>query len=904
MNRQIDQLSMLFRVIPDYLLYLDEQMMICDYKAAHHDTLALAAHAGARLTDILPEAAAPLSATFAAALEHNRATCRLKLHNCRFAEAHFVRSDEAHLVLLLRDITEQTRATEALRESEARYRQLFIQANRRAQELELIDKVQRATAAALDLNDVLMHVAEALGQYTGYDYIMLGLIEAGQVVVRAHHGYRDTAHLPHRFPIGQGVSGQVAATGAPLLVAEVKDYPNYLAAADDVRSEICVPFFVKAQCVGVLNVETRHRQLTQSDLEFLMMISEQVSLATERATLYNQVQLDLRRTRALYRVSRATVDTPELAVLMNEIADSVLEALSARWCVIYKFDTETEHIEEIASRSLKDVPLNGVSYSMLKEGLAGWVIAHQTSALSPKHDLDSRESAAVQQLRHTLQVGSVLVTPLIWQGKVLGVITALNHQKEPDFTQDDVAILTVIASQVTIALKQRQLLAELEHQAYHDVLTGLPNRTLFQRHVERAILNSQHTQHPFAILLIDLDAFKHVNDTLGHHVGDELLTGVAERLLTNLRAGDILARMGGDEFAILLSNLCSPSDAIGVAEKVLALFARPLQLGARELFITASIGVSVYPEDGRDSSTLLSHADSAMYQAKRLGKNEVSAFTPQLIHQAKARLALETDLRHAQLGGEFTLHYQPQVDLCSGQVVGVEALLRWQHRSKGFISPAEFIPLAEETGLIIPIGEWVLKAACRQNAAWQRAGLPRFKVAVNISAVQFARPNFVQTVTQALEESRLAPEYLELEVTESVVMHDIEQVAQKLVLLRNMGVHIAIDDFGTGYSSLRYLQNLPIDSLKIDRSFVMTIGERQQSDAALVSTIVTLAKALELTVIAEGLETEAQLNYLRSIGYKQAQGFFFSKPLPAKDIAKRALLAPQRILAATPQNHV
>lgn len=894
MGCHVDQSLTLFRVIPDYLFYLDEQMVICEHKLAHDDTLKLTAKNGvSQLGDLVPDARPLLEKSFTRAREKGQAECRFKLSCGRFAQAHFAQDADSLTLLLLRDITDQTRATQALRDSEARYRELFIQADKRTQELELLDKVQRATATHLDLDDVLHQVAAALGQHADYDYIMLGVIEAGYLVVKAHHGYGETQHLDPRIPVGRGVSGRVVVEGKPLLIEDVSSYPDYITAAPDVLSEIGVPIITKGHCVGVLNIATRHHPLKKSDLELILMISELVGLATERASLYKQAQLDLRRTRALYRVSRATVDTPDLSVLMNEIADSVLEALAARWCVIYKFDTVTEHIEEIASRSHKDVPLNGVSYAMLKEGLTGWSITHQTSALSPKHGHDTRESQTVQQLRQDLKIGSILVTPLIWQGRTLGTITALNQRDEVDFTQDDVAISTVIASQVTIALQQRQLLEALEHQAYHDVLTGLPNRILFQRHVEHAIVSSQHAQQPFAILLIDLDAFKQVNETLGHHIGDELLNEVATRLLKHLRAGHILARMGGDEFAILLSNLRSPNDAVRVAEMVLALFSEPLTLGGRELFITASIGISVYPEDGRDTSTLLSHADSAMYQAKRLGKNEVSTFTPQLIHRAKARLALETDLRHAQIRREFTLHYQPQFDLRSGQVTGIEALLRWQHGSKGSISPAEFIPLAEETGLIIPIGEWVLKEACRQNAAWQRAGLRRVKVAVNISAVQFARLNFIQTVTQALEESQLEPQWLELEVTESVVMHDIDLVAQKLILLRNMGVNIAIDDFGTGYSSLRYLQNLPIDSLKIDRSFVMTIGSKGQSDAALVQTIVTLAKALDLTVIAEGLETEGQLNYLRSIGCGQAQGFFFSKPLSAKDIAQLHLLTSQ-----------
>ncbi len=450
--------------------------------------------------------------------------------------------------------------------------------------------------------------------------------------------------------------------------------------------------------------------------------------------------------------------------------------------------------------------------------------------------------------------------------------------------------MTAVANQASVALAQFDLRQKIEHQAFHDALTGLPNRRLFENRLELALAQAERYGTIFATMFIDLDGFKHVNDTLGHEVGDELLLAVTKRLKERTRDSDTLARMGGDEFALIITNLRYKDDAIRVGQSYLALFQEIFEVAAHSLSVGASIGISLYPSDGQDLSSLLRHADSAMYQAKNAGKNSVCSFTQELADQAKERLDLENDLRKALEKNELELYYQPQICLQTGEQIGVEALLRWIHPDRGFISPIQFIPIAEETKLILPIGEWVLKEACRQTVAWQKKHGSSMQVAVNISAIQFDRFDFLNTVISALEETGLDPSYLELEVTETVLMQDVNIVIERLNELRSLGISIAIDDFGTGYSSLQYLQQLPLDKLKIDRSFINTIEANKGS--ALVETIVLLAKRFGLKILAEGIEDKEQLEFLESLGCDEAQGYYFSKPVPHTQVmAGKAAIA-------------
>ncbi len=420
--------------------------------------------------------------------------------------------------------------------------------------------------------------------------------------------------------------------------------------------------------------------------------------------------------------------------------------------------------------------------------------------------------------------------------------------------------------------------ARLNALANYDPLTALPNRTLFHQRLQRSLVHAQRFNEGLAVLFIDLDRFKNVNDTLGHDAGDRVLQAVAERLKGCLREVDILARLGGDEFAVLIEQVTDARMVGAIAHKLIKAVGELLMLGEQEYQITASIGISTYPADGSDGTTLLKNADIAMYRAKEKGKNNSQFYAAVMNAHSLQRLSLETGMRHALERGEFLLHYQPKVDIASGRITGMEALVRWMRPESGLVSPAEFIPLAEETGLIVPIGAWVLRAACERNHAWQKLGMPPLRVAVNLSARQFVHANLVSDVARVLDATRLAPASLELEITESMVMDNPERAIQTLRQLKSMGIALAIDDFGTGYSSLGYLKRFPIDNIKIDRSFIKDIP-RSNDDAIITRTIIDMTHNLRLKVVAEGVETEAQLQFLREHGCDEMQGYYFSRPL-------------------------
>ncbi len=432
--------------------------------------------------------------------------------------------------------------------------------------------------------------------------------------------------------------------------------------------------------------------------------------------------------------------------------------------------------------------------------------------------------------------------------------------------------------------RRKQMEGELLHMANHDVLTSLPNRSLLIDRITQAITYANRSGEQVAVLLIDLDRFKNVNDSLGHDVGDKMITAIARKLLSQVRDVDTVARLGGDEFVILVTNVDHEDAVATLAQQVLEALTQPLTIQGHELYPAGSIGVSLYPKDGADSQTLLKNADTAMYRAKEAGRNNFQFYARAMNARALDRLKLEGALRNALLRNEFVLQYQPQMDIASGAIVGVEALLRWQPPNAEMIHPADFIPIAEETGLIVGIGEWVLRTACAQHRAWARSGLyPPLRMAVNLSARQFKQQDIAKMVSRALEDSGCEPNCLELEITESILMDNAEAAAATLQKLADMGVHLAIDDFGTGYSSLAYLKRFPIHALKIDRSFVRDITT-DTDDAAIAKAVIALAHSMKLRVIAEGVETSEQLDFLREQRCDQMQGYLLSRPLPARQL--------------------
>ncbi|MGG4440763.1 sensor domain-containing protein [Brevibacillus fortis] len=434
----------------------------------------------------------------------------------------------------------------------------------------------------------------------------------------------------------------------------------------------------------------------------------------------------------------------------------------------------------------------------------------------------------------------------------------------------------VIAKDIT---KRKETERVIHYLAYHDTLTGLPNRSLFQSKLEDSLVHASVQAQPLAILFLDLDRFKYINDTLGHSTGDSLLTQIANRLRDSVGPHDTVCRLGGDEFTIILPGMAH-EEAMHFAEKLMQKLIFPIFLGNQSFVVTTSMGISLFPQDGTDAETLIKNADTAMYQAKEHGRNNFQFFFPEMNIALAKKMMLEAGLRTALDNNEFQLHYQPQYD--HEKIVGLEALIRWQHPVYGIVSPLDFIPLAEETGLINPIGQWVLEKACQQCMEWQQQGLPPVRLAVNLSMRQLQDKHLVTMVQQTLQKTGLSPAYLELEITESIAMHRLDTVIPRLQALQDMGIHISIDDFGTGYSSLSCLQSLPINSLKIDQSFMRNMSTNT-SNTSIVSAIAAMAHSLSLSLVAEGVETEAQLEFLRSLGCSTFQGYYFSKPISATE---------------------
>ena len=451
---------------------------------------------------------------------------------------------------------------------------------------------------------------------------------------------------------------------------------------------------------------------------------------------------------------------------------------------------------------------------------------------------------------------------------------------EPIF--DDLGLFLGYRGTGSDITERKQAEQRVHHVAQHDALTGLPNRSLLQDRLRQAVAYANRNGLPVWVMLIDLDRFKFVNDSMGHKAGDVLLMTIAARLKSALRDTDTVARLSGDEFVIVLSEHPDQKLAEHIVQRVMDSVARPLMLGTHEFFVTCSVGVAVYPLHNAPAESLIEHADIAMYHAKKRGRNNYQFYTPAMNEEALERIKIEGALRNALERNEFVLHYQPQVHLGSGEIVGMEALIRWRHPELGMVAPNRFIGVAEETGLIVPIGAWVMRTACAQNMAWQQAGLGNLRVAVNLSARQFVAADLVPSLEAVLADTGLAPACLEIELTESLFMSDITPAVETLHRIKALGVNLSIDDFGTGYSSLSYLSRFPIDVLKIDRSFVNDIGTGIHQ-SPIVASIITLAHNLKLAVIAEGVETLAQLDYLRSQGCDEMQGYYFSRPLPADE---------------------
>jgi diguanylate cyclase (GGDEF)-like protein len=550
-----------------------------------------------------------------------------------------------------------------------------------------------------------------------------------------------------------------------------------------------------------------------------------------------------------------------------------------------------------AAETTRNVRLSSSADCPEGRGLAGTAFRTRAPCISNDYLNDERV-----RIFHPIVRGdgarSGAAFPLLIGGQAVGIMIYMSSEKDT-FTPEFVELLQRLADNVSFAMEnfnrgdeKTRADERIEYLASHDSLTGLPNREMFNEMLHYAISAAQRHQRQFAVLFIDLDRFKVINDSLGHDAGDVLLVEVASRLRGALRSSDVVARLGGDEFVVILEETAERGDVERIAHNLLSVLSQPLQLSGHECHTTASIGIAMYPLDGSDAQTLTKNADMAMYLTKEDGKNGVRFFNKEIRTQSIERLTLETALRRALDRNQFALHYQPKVDMATGQITGVEALLRWTHPELGVLPPSQFIPLAEETGLIVPIGRWVLKEACAQNMAWQRRGLRPVSMAVNLSPRQFGDEHLLQDVDEALAASGMSPVLLQLEVTESMVMRNVSRAVKVLDAIQSRGIRLAIDDFGTGYSSMSLMKQFPIDTIKIDRSFVRDLP-KDSEDQAIAQAIISMGKALGMTVIAEGVETVEQEAFLRSHACDEMQGYLFSKPVPPQQLAELLRPAPR-----------
>jgi diguanylate cyclase (GGDEF)-like protein len=614
----------------------------------------------------------------------------------------------------------------------------------------------------------------------------------------------------------------------------------------------------------------------------------QLSIATERLAVQNsrleqEAVIRAGQGHVLELIARST----ELAEVLDSLAHLVESQLEGMMVSILLLDEEGKHLHHGAAPSLPK------AYSQLIDGIeiGPNVGSCGTSAYrrEPVIVTDIQQDPlweAYRSIAEPYGFRACWSTPILsHERKVLGTFALYAKTvRSPSAVETQLIDLATPLAGIAIA---RQLTEKrIRFMGDHDVLTGLPNRTLLEDRLKQAMLYAQRYNRLVTVVFLDLDKFKLVNDSLGHSAGDELLKTVAQRMVECVRRTDTVVRLGGDEFVIILFD--QPSDLDGVTpvlHKLQEAILQPIHLSGHKLHVTCSMGLATYPADGADTETLISNADAAMYRAKELGRNSFQFYTSEMNTKVQGKLAMQDGLRNALNNDEFLLLYQPQVDLQSGQIIGVEALIRWQHPELGMVSPIKFIPQAEETGLIVPIGDWVIHTACRQNKAWQAAGLPPITVSVNISARQFVERNLIDRVNHALQESGLEPMYLELELTESLIMQDLQQAISKMKALQSMGTSLSIDDFGTGYSSLAALKSFPIARLKIDQSFVRDLPDNE-NDKAIATAVISLGHKLNLKVIAEGVETEEQQAFLRENGCDEIQGYFFSKAVSAEEIGQ------------------
>jgi diguanylate cyclase (GGDEF)-like protein len=719
---------------------------------------------------------------------------------------------------------------------------------------------------------------------------------------------------------GNGICGQAFRSQKPHVKADVLDTEQGRQLQLPLRGAravggVAVPLIKAGKSVGVLLFFVGQSWAADDEIVTVMArMAENVSFAlenfareAEKARADEQKERLSRMFAALSATNEAIMRAKSRAELFELVCESVSTGgkFTSTTIALARPDTDVLDMVAVAGPTAENTRRVTLSISAERpegRGLSGTAFRTCQACISNDYLNDTRGIAFHPVVRAD-GAKSGAAFPLKVKGEVVGIVLFLSAETGT-FTPEFVELLQRLAENVSFALENFDRADEkhraderIEYLASHDSLTELPNRDMFTGLLRHAINSAERHARRFALLFIDLDRFKIINDSLGHEAGDELLVTVAGRLRSSLRASDVVARLGGDEFVVILEESAEQADLERVATHLLTVLGEPMDLGGHECHTTASIGIAIYPDHGADAPTLTKNADMAMYLAKEDGKNGFRVFNGEIKAPSIERLRLEAELRRALEREQLSLHYQPKVDLASGQITGVEALLRWNHPELGPVSPAQIIPLAEETGLIVPIGRWVLREACAQNMAWQRRGLLPVSMAVNLSPRQFADEHLLRDVDEALAASGMSPVLLQLEVTESMVMRNVVRAVRVLHAIQNRGIRLAIDDFGTGYSSMSLMKQFPIDTIKIDRSFVRDLPSDSE-DQAIAQAIISMGKALGMTIVAEGVETAEQEAFLRDHACDEMQGFLFSKPLPPRELA--ALLRTSRVLVSPP----
>jgi diguanylate cyclase (GGDEF)-like protein len=679
-----------------------------------------------------------------------------------------------------------------------------------------------------------------------------------------------------------------------------------------VGSLVCAPLISNGTSVGVFLFSLDEAgALKPSNISLLEQMAENLSYAFGNFEKEKEQRRIARMLAALSATNEAIMRAKSRDELYQTVCEAAVEGAKFTTAAIFLIVPGQKHLETVGKAGPNLVLTTVIKISLdpnVKDGKTIGAISARTGKTVVDNDFQVVNLKPEQYRAMSLIVPhAAIALPLFSGGRVVGVLRFMASEKKT-FTPQFVKMLEGLSENISFALQnfdkadaKKRAEERISYLADHDTLTGLPNRAAFYRMLDQAVKTSKRRKEKCALMFVDLDRFKIINDSLGHDAGDALLIEVAKRLKASVRESDVVARLGGDEFVVILHDIKKRDDAGTVAQKLLLNLIPSTKLLGHECRTTGSIGISVYPEHGDDSHSLIKNADLAMYLAKEEGKNNYRFFSTEIKTQSIERLMLETGLRQAIELEQFTLHYQPKINAATNTVTGVEALLRWNHPTLGSLPPMKFIPLAEETGLIVPIGRWVLRTACAQNMAWIRQGLPRLTMAVNLSPRQFLDQNLLHDVDDILAETGMPAELLELEITESMVMQNMAQAILLLDQIQSRGIRLSLDDFGTGYSSMSMMKRFPIDTIKIDRSFVRDLGASAE-DRAITTAIIDMGRALGLTVVAEGVETEGQNNFLRKHACTELQGFLFSKPVPPDELEAflRNLPSPSIVPALDP----